>query len=76
MPQQVDINISGKDRIGSIFNLWNASWDLIAKTIGYLSLRSWVQNSLYTGRTSLTLQVQQGFFAHVQQPNNPTICEL
>jgi hypothetical protein len=33
-PQQVDINISGKDRIGSILNLWNASWDLIAKTIG------------------------------------------
>jgi hypothetical protein len=26
--------------------------------------------------TSLTLQEQRGFFAHVQQPNNPTICEL
>jgi hypothetical protein len=33
-PQQVDINIFGKDRTGSILNLWNASWDLIAKTIG------------------------------------------
>ncbi len=34
MPQQVDTNISRKDRTGSILNLWNASWDLIAKTIG------------------------------------------
>ncbi len=33
-PQQVDTNISRKDRTGSILNLWNASWDLIAKTIG------------------------------------------
>jgi hypothetical protein len=32
--KQVDTNISGKDRTGSILNLWNASWDLIAKTIG------------------------------------------
>jgi hypothetical protein len=37
-PQQVDTNISGKDRTGSILNLWNASWDLLVKTIGCLSL--------------------------------------
>jgi hypothetical protein len=37
-PQQVDTNISGKDRTGSILNLWNGSHDLIAKTIGCLSL--------------------------------------
>jgi hypothetical protein len=33
-PQQVDTNIYGKDKTSSILNLWNASWDLIAKTIG------------------------------------------
>ncbi len=32
-PQQVDTNISGKDRTGSILNLWNASWDLIVKSL-------------------------------------------
>jgi len=33
-PQHVDTNISGKDKTGSILNLWNVSWDLIVITIG------------------------------------------
>jgi hypothetical protein len=32
-PQQVDTNIFGKDITGYILNLWNVSWDLIAKSL-------------------------------------------